>query len=224
MDGTANPTGDNLNPATDFQLLAAWREGDRGAANRLLRRHFASLYRFFRNKVDADADELIQRTLVASLAAADQFRGASSFRTYLFTIARHELYRFVRRGRGSEVDFGLSSVIDLGASPSAVIGRRRRQKIVLLALRRLPLELQVVLELHYWEELTAREIAEILELPLGTAKTRIARAKERMLELVPEMLESDAATATTTDHLDAWVASIRNEISGLATAEDRRVR
>ena len=201
-----------VGPEDDAALLYAWRRGDNKAANRLLRRHFGPLFRFFRNKVDADADELIQRTMLACLAAKRQFRGDANFRTYLFTIARHELYRYMRQKRsGRKVDFGVSSVMDLGASPSAIVGRRRRQKIIVLALRRLPLDLQMVVELHYWEDFSSREIAEILEVPLGTAKTRIARAKQRLLELLPEVLESDDATATTVDDLNAWVAAIRDE-------------
>lgn len=202
----------------DADLLQAWRQGDNRAANELLRRHFPSLHRFFRSKLDRDVDELIQRTMLACLAGQRQFRGESSFRTYVLTIARHELYRYFRTRRSADADFGVSSAVDLGASPSVILGERRRQKIILLALRRLPLDLQVVVELHYWEDLTGPQIAEVLEIPVGTAKTRIARAKALLSELVPEMFGSEEATAQTIDNLDAWVVSIRGAWGG---ADDR---
>ena len=199
----------------DVELLEAWRSGDKRAANELLRRHFASLHRFFRSKLDSDVDELIQRTMLASLKGQHQFRGESSFRRYLLTIARHELYAYFRhRKQGQDIDFGVSSVADLATSPSGVLGKRRRQKIILLALRRLPLDLQIVVELHYWEELTGSQIAEVLEIPVGTAKTRIARAKQMLSSLITEAFASQDATDETVDNIDAWVVSMRDEWAG----------
>ncbi len=196
----------------DAELLEAWQNGDKRAANTLLRRHFAALHRFFRSKLDSDVDELIQRTMLATLKGQRQFRGESSFRSYLLTIARHELYRYFRTKKNAQdIDFEVSSVADLGTSPSGALGRRRRQKIIVLALRRLPLELQIVVELHYWEEFTGSQVAEVLEIPVGTAKTRIARAKQRLATLIAEALASDDATAETIDNLEAWVISMRDQ-------------
>ncbi|MEO7731753.1 MAG: sigma-70 family RNA polymerase sigma factor, partial [Kofleriaceae bacterium] len=81
---------------TDLQLVDAWRGGDGEAGQALFQRHFDSIYGFFETKCEADADELVQSTFLACLRARDQFRKESSFRTYLFTIARHELYRVLR--------------------------------------------------------------------------------------------------------------------------------
>ena len=58
----------------------------------LFKRHFRKVYRFFETKSSDDADELVQATFLACVRAKDQFRGDSSFATYLFTIARHELH------------------------------------------------------------------------------------------------------------------------------------
>ena len=77
-------------PTDDFETLDRWRAGDRAAGNELLRRHFDGLYRFFRNKVDEGVDDLIQRSFLACVESKDRFRKQASFRTYLFTVARHE--------------------------------------------------------------------------------------------------------------------------------------
>ena len=60
-----------MDAMTDLALLNAWREGDKHAGNALLGRHFQALLRFFEHKVGPDADELIQRTL---LACAESFQ------------------------------------------------------------------------------------------------------------------------------------------------------
>ena len=59
----------------DLALLHAWHRGDDGAAETLLQRHFDTLYRFFRSKLDGPIDDLIQSTLLACIEQRDRFRG-----------------------------------------------------------------------------------------------------------------------------------------------------
>ena len=159
----------------DAALIEAWRGGDIRAADTLLRRYFDELWRFFRNKVDDAAEEMIQRTMTALLKTPDQFRGESTFRTYLFRIARSELFRFYReRQRDRDrIDFDSVSVADMGASPSSVAAQREHERALLIALRRIPLEFQILLEWHYWEDLKMTEIAEALDIPLGLSLIHI---------------------------------------------------
>src|SRR5262245_44777640 len=108
----------------DLALLERWRGGDRAAGQELFARHFADIYRFFENKVGAEADDLAQRTFLACARARDQFQGKSSFRTYLFAIARNELYDHLRaRRQGAEVDFESASLADLGTSVGARVAK-----------------------------------------------------------------------------------------------------
>lgn len=198
---------------TDPELLAAWRGGDARAGNLLFRRHFAQLSRFFRNKVDVGVEDLIQGSFLACVEGRDRFREASSFRTYLFSIARHLLYAHYRR-RDRAVDFVQTSVVDLGASPSGPLGRREETTALLRALRAIPLEYQVVLELTYWEDMKAPEVAEILDIPANTVRGRLSRARAALrqalvtADLSPELLRS------TLSDLDGWAASLRPELSG----------
>ena len=108
---------------TDFELLDAWRAGDRDAGNELFLRHFESVCRFFRNKVRDGVEDLIQRTFLACVESRERFRKEATFRTYLFTVARNELFAHFRRGRKSPepIDAMILSVNDLGPSPSGVL-------------------------------------------------------------------------------------------------------
>lgn len=163
----------------DRARLDAWRGGDEAAGQALFKRHFSSLYRFFRNKVGDDCDDLIQRTFFAALKGIDGFRGHSTFRTFLFVIARHELYRYVRERVRDQARFDPehTTLEGLVPSPSSGAARAELELLVLTALRRVPVDMQVALELHYWEDLTTRELAETLEVPEGTVKSRIQRGR-----------------------------------------------
>ncbi len=196
----------------DFVVLDRWRAGDRAAGDALLRRHFDALYRFFRNKLDQGVDDLIQRTFTACIAAKDNFRKQSSFRTYLFTVARNELYHHYEKRQREAVLFepGSMSVEAMGTSPSAVVARQQEQRLLLRALRALPLELQVAIELFYWEQLTTQEIAEIMDVPQGTAKSRLRRAREELEGKIRELAENPALVESTMVAFDRWAASIRD--------------
>src|SRR5882672_4572379 len=114
-----------MSEPTDIALLEQWRNGDAQAGEVLFQRHFDSIYGFFETKCEADADELVQATFLACLRAREQFRAESSFRTYLFTIARHELFRVLRNRQrdGARLDFELSSIAELITTPGARIAR-----------------------------------------------------------------------------------------------------
>jgi RNA polymerase sigma factor (sigma-70 family) len=193
---------------TDIELVDAWRTGDAEAGQALFQRHFDSIYGFFETKCEADADELVQSTFLACLRARDQFRKESSFRTYLFTIARHELYR-VLRGRqrdGARLDFELSSIAELVSTPATRIARNQEHRRLLEVLRQLPVEQQTLLELHYWEDMDIAALADVFEMPQATIRTRLHRARkalrERMADTAPpRVLE-------TLESMDAWARGL----------------
>lgn len=201
-------------PATDLELLEAWRGGDRQAGEELFERHFDSIARFFRNKVAHGIDDLIQRTFLACVESKDQFRGEASFRTFLFAVAHNVLgkhYRSKRR-HGDRIDFGVTSVHDLGPSPSSVVALHDEHRVLLHALRRIPLDHQIVLELYYWERLTAAEVGTVLDVPEGTARTRIRRAKQLLEEEMKQLISDKALLESTLVNLDSWAASLRDRL------------
>ncbi len=176
--------------ASDLELLDRWRDGDDDAGDALLARHFDSLCRFFRNKVDSGVDDLVQATLLRCVEKRDEFRRHSSFRTYLFVIARNLLFDRIRRQRRSPevLDFSQVSVRDLGTSPSLVAARNERKHALMLALQALPLDFQIVVELTYWEGLSAVEVGEVLGIPANTVRSRLVRARKQLDVHLQDML------------------------------------
>jgi RNA polymerase sigma factor (sigma-70 family) len=193
----------------DTTLLARWRAGDADAGQALFERHFDSIYGFFETKCASDADELTQATFLACLRARDQFRGDSSFRTYLFTIARNELFRILRtrQRRDAKLDFELSSIADLVSTPGTRLARNQEHRALIDALQHLPVEQQTLLELHYWEDLDITELAKIFDAPTATIRTRLHRARKALRERV----ESSAPPAVleTLESMDAWAKGLK---------------
>ena len=133
--------------ATDFELLDAWRGGDASAGQELFARHFERVCRFFYNKVEGGVEDLIQQTFLACVEARDRFRGEARFFTFLYAVAQNVLrthYRALRKDRAG-IDFDAVTVHDLNPTPSVVVGRKKEQRVLLQGLRRLPLDLQIVL-------------------------------------------------------------------------------
>ncbi|MEM6993762.1 MAG: sigma-70 family RNA polymerase sigma factor [Myxococcota bacterium] len=201
-------------PTTDdFELLLRWRSGDRSAGDALLRRHFRSLYAFFANKTGGPVDDLIQESFKACVEGRDRIREGASFRAYLLAVARNQLYRHYARHEAVEFDPEKTSVAQLTTSPSVLIANAQSQRYLLAALRAIPLELQIVIELSYWEELSARELGEALEVPEGTAKSRLRRARQALLEQFHAIYGAADLSTHTIDDLDRWAMSIREELA-----------
>ncbi len=200
-------------PDSDLELLEAWRGGDAKAGNALFDRYFDAVFRFFRNKVADHADDLVQQTFLALVQARDRFRGDSSFRTYLFTAARSKLFNYLeRRAREGAVDYGVTSCEDLGISPTGVLARDQQQQHLLHALRRLPIELQLALELFYFERVRGPELAEVLGVPEGTVRSRLRRGRELLRERLLELSANADVVETTMSNLDDWAERVRQQL------------
>lgn len=195
--------------ATD---LAAWRTGDRRAGERLFNRHFSSIFRFLRTKVDeSTAEDLTQSVFTAVAAKAEGFAGRSSFRSYLFAIARNLMLGHLRKRYAGRVEFDgeLHSVADLGAGASTRLRMQSEQRLLATAMQKLPVDFQVVVELFYWENLKTRELAEVLQVPEGTVRSRLTRARAQLKTEV-EKLEAQlpAVSNTVSQQLERWVVGL----------------
>lgn len=197
---------------SDRELLQAWGAGETPAGAQLFDRHFGALSRFFRNKAGDAADDLIQQTLLACLEARARFEGKASFRTFLFAIARNVLYSHYRGRSAEPPDFSVSCIAELAPSAASMIAAAGRQRSLLEALRTIPLQFQIVLELAYWERLTAAEIGEVVGAPEGTVRTRLRRAKELVAKELRRIENLGLPLETTIHQLDDWAAAVRAEL------------
>jgi RNA polymerase sigma-70 factor (ECF subfamily) len=199
--------------ASDAELLAAWQAGDRDAGGELIDRYFEPVRRFFENKVSEGIEDLIQQTFLACVRRRDHIRDPDAFRGYLFAAARSKLYDYIgarMKSRQAETDFGVSSITDAGISPSQVIAQRDDQRLLLHALRLLPVDLQIALELYYFERVRGRELEIALDVPAGTVRSRLRRGLEILRRRIDELAGSPEALRETSTNLDRWAAELRD--------------
>ena len=201
---------------SDYELLDAWAAGDRTAGGTLFRRHFTAVYRFFANKVQGGSEDLVQQTFLRCVEAHERFRRDAAFRTFLLSMARHVLYNEYRRRRRKDdpVDFLTHSVMDLSPSPTAVVADKVEQRLLLEALRQIPLDYQIALELQLWEGLTGPEMAVVLELAEPGVRSRLARAKRALKARIEALADSPARLESTASNLEQWAASLREAMAG----------
>lgn len=178
-------TAPPIDEADDYDLLAAWGGGSTRAAELLSRRHYASIRRFFDLRAPGAADDLTQQTFLGALEGIAGFRRDSSFRTFLFGIAHKQLLRHLRDGAPRVQRFGTGA--EPATSLSIVAVRQQEHQLLMMALAQLPIDLQIVCELYYWEDMKTAAIGEVLELNPSTVTSRLARARELLREHISAM-------------------------------------
>lgn len=197
--------------ADDAELLERWRAGDAAAGNQLFQRCFAPIYRFFVNKTRtaADTEELTQSTFVALMTASERFRGTSSFVTFALGVANNVLRHYYRGLARATAHFEplRSSLVELGAGAQTQLECAEEQQLMLAALREIPAELQIVLELYYVEELAPDAIGCALGLNPNTVRSRIQRGREHLRVKVDELAARAPAVAAPPD--ERWAELIK---------------
>lgn len=170
----------------DMALLDRWCAGDAAAGNRLFKQHFAAVYRFFERKTDQDADDLAQETFLHCVKSRETFRRQSTFRTYLLAIARFVLFGHWRKHATNRatIDFEEVSIASLSTTAGSKLVRNEDHAWLLAALRLLPLDQQLLLELYYWEDLDREQLAEVFDVEPATIGTRLFRARQALQTLL----------------------------------------
>lgn len=159
--------------------------GDRDAFEKLYKAYAARLFRYLFSVVgDANAaEELANDVMVAAWKGAAQFKGQSKPSTWLFGIAHHKALNELRRRQPHVVDIEQASEIPSpGEGPDTVVRRQSLEQSVRGALQSLSPEHREVMELTFYQGLSYQEIAEIMQCPVNTVKTRMFYAKKKLQE------------------------------------------
>ena len=165
----------------ELLLISRARGGDREAFGELVEQYRDTVYRLAYRMCGNtyDADEAAQEAFVAAWRALPNFRGDAKFSTWLYRLTTNAAIDVMRREKRHQT-VGDGEMIDLADdadSPQETVERTEQQEAVQKALATLSEEYREVLLLRYMEELDYAEIAEVLQLPSGTVKSRINRAK-----------------------------------------------
>ena len=151
--------------------------------------HLAAAYNLARwlTRNDADAEDLVQDAYLRALKAFEGFRGDNG-RAWLLRIVRNTCYTWLQENRVQEFattfDEELYTVENDSTDPETLLLRSADKQFLNEALERLPLEFREVIVLRELEGMSYKEIAELAAIPVGTVMSRLARARERLQELL----------------------------------------
>ena len=205
---------------SDEEAMCLVQRGDMEAFAALAHRYEPKLlnflYRFVGNA--AQAEDLVQATLLKVYRSRGRFRGSGRFSTWLYTIAANvarDYLRKTKKYRFVSLDTPVgenSNIIDFfeakGESAAQRAERKEMARIVRLAILRLPREQRLAIVLSHYENLGYDEIARVLKCSKGTIKSRVFRAKMKLKEFLAdymagkevarqhELQESDTTTAS----------------------------
>jgi len=166
--------------ASDERLLEGFLGGDEAMFNELIQRHERPLYAFICRFVGdpGDAADLFQETFTRVVRHGGSFRGASRFRTWLYAIAANLCRSHLRKARRARDSARVDPTLhpDPSAGPGNLVASREIGERVALAVQRLPGEQREVVVLRVYDDMSYREIAEVVERPLGTVKSQMRLA------------------------------------------------
>lgn len=190
---------------SDNQLLQQHLAGDAGALERLIVRYSDDLYRFLIRFVNnpAAAEDLVQETFLQVHLSASSFDTSRRFKPWLFTIAANKARDYLRSrvrkpelsleqgDSDSEASFASTLPAEIPeVSEQATVEERKQAVRALVA--RLPENLRMVLLLGYFQQLPYADIAEALDIPVGTVKSRLHAAVNQFAKLWQEASGDEA--------------------------------
>ena len=198
--------------AGDTELLDAWAGGDERSGRELYGRYAARVVRFFARKIHDDPSDLVQRTFLKCLATRKEGTEVTDAAALLFAIARSELYDHLRRRMRDAARFSpdTTSLADTGAGPSRLLARAEDQRMLLDALRALPLDDQLSLELYYWEELSMEAVARVLGVTKSAAINRVHRARAAVRERLAALQAGGPRPPETDAGFETWARSLKD--------------
>ena len=173
-----------MSAASDLELLVRWGKGEAAAGQDLTRRHFVTIRAYFLTKAPYEHGELVKETFARLLPQLSSFKSRSSFRVYVYGIARAlliEYFRRLRRDPALDPMGSSAAALDEGR-PKPVLGEGPHYYELFDALRQLPLREQEMLELSYFQGLAAGEIATLYAAQEDTVRTQLREALGRLGE------------------------------------------
>jgi RNA polymerase sigma factor (sigma-70 family) len=166
----------------DRRLLALVRNRDRQAFAELYRLYEGRLGRFLGNLVRQPhiVEEVLDDTLLVVWDHAADFKGESKLSTWIFAIAYRKAMKALRRYDAPVEDPAVESRVSEAATPEEAFGQQRLNDLLRVAMAELSPDHRAVVELTYFGDLGYREIAEIMDCPVDTVKTRMFYARRHL--------------------------------------------
>jgi RNA polymerase sigma-70 factor, ECF subfamily len=181
---------DNKQNLTDEAIFARYIEGDKAAFEELVERYYKQIYRFLVRFTGRPhlAEDLIQDVFMKVYRSAHTFDPAKKFRPWLYSIAGNRARDALRsagrsekqiffKNSGDEEPVSLENMVPgIPSAPDTQLIAQETTEKVKEALQEMPETLRAILILAYYDQMPYKDIADALEIPLGTVKSRLHKA------------------------------------------------
>ncbi|TPV92762.1 MAG: RNA polymerase sigma factor [Myxococcales bacterium FL481] len=201
--------------SNENELFRAWRDGDRGALERLLVLALPRVKAYLFNKCKnvADAEDLTVDVLEKALKKARQVRNARAFMPYMYGVARNVFLDYrARESRSQHETLETELASPTTESPLTYLAKSDEQKLLLNALRGLPLRDQTLVELHFFGLHTYREIAEIMTIPAGSIGGHMQRIRQQLEARMRAMEAGEWLVKSTLRGWETWARGIAEHL------------
>ncbi len=188
------------NTKDDLELVQRAKENDPKAFEKLLSKYRKSVYYMLLKMVNNadDAEDLTQEAFAKAFNSLAKFNAKYAFSTWLFRIATNNCIDFIRKKRiqtvsidtpyeNDEGDNMSFDIQDPKMGPDDLMLKQQRKEYLTKAVENLPAKYRRLVELRYFKELSYDEVAQELELPLGTVKAQLFRARELLSQELKHM-------------------------------------
>jgi RNA polymerase sigma-70 factor, ECF subfamily len=183
-------------------LIERCKQGERQAFDELVRKYEKRVYNLAYRLSGSydDANDISVDAFVRVFQAIKMFRGDANFSTWLFRIVTN-VYLDRRKRTRNKQHLSLEEVIDVeestvtrqvedpGPTPGAVVEQKERAQLIQSAIVSLPTDQRTMIVLYHTEGFSYEEIASVLELPIGTVKSRLNRARLKLREKLEPIRE-----------------------------------
>jgi RNA polymerase sigma factor (sigma-70 family) len=163
----------------DLVLYEQWKSGDSAAFEELYHRYEKPIARFFKNRTSSPAHlDLTQETFAICIRRRDEFKFLSTFRTYIFGIARHLLLGHRESRKYTPLEDVASVIAHDLTSPSSRMDKNRKLERLYVLVSQLPEDKRDLLQCRFRFEFSSKELAEHFNTNAGAVRTRLSRILE----------------------------------------------
>ena len=199
-----NKKSKKTNQDIDLSLVRRAKRGDYQAFNLIVMKYQSRIIGIAMKFVKDIhiAEDIAQEAFIKAYKSIDSFREQSAFYTWLYTITANTSKNFLaskkRRKEFSESeiltsDKNNSEILDIpgGDSPEEILAANKLREVIFESLNNLPQDIRTVISLREFEGLSYEEIAEVLNCPIGTVRSRIFRGREIIQKRISPFLDID---------------------------------
>ncbi|WP_291401797.1 sigma-70 family RNA polymerase sigma factor [Daejeonella sp.] len=186
----------SANARNDFNLVSKAKEGDQKAYAEIMQRYKDSIYFMALKMVNNkdDAMDLTVETFAKAFENLEKYKPEYAFSTWLFRIATNNSIDFIRKKRLNVVSLDILTeeqgedkylqVRAEGLNPEETSIRKQESEKLKNMVEQLPLRYRTLIVLRYYEELSYDEIAQQMDIPIGTVKAQLFRARDLMANIL----------------------------------------